>query len=254
LHADSTRQSIALELVQELICQRLSHGFQICTIATTALGSGNGFIGEESKTISQILQDIDEGDPTAIYLSLANQIHRINYDRTTESVLVKISKKRRTWTKRSLDYACLISTPSTLPDSSSSSTQPTSRYRQTRHGFHYPNLIESEDWEHLDSIVAGLEEPDLRSTLRYWRTRFVVLPAEGGVTDKEFLVNNAKGVTSSSTAEEINLAGFSVLMDILQACRWTAPGFSRDPTPTEMYAFVPTILTRSLIFPRIALH
>lgn len=105
LHGDGTRQSLALELIQELISQRLSHGFQVCTF-------GTGFSGNEhedtSKPIAEILEDIDDGEPTPIYLSLANQIHRLVYDRRSQSVVVKILKKRRTWVKRSFEYSSLI--------------------------------------------------------------------------------------------------------------------------------------------------
>lgn len=96
-----------------------------------------------------------------------------------------------------------------------------------------PNLIEPHDWEHLDRLVGGVELPDLRPSLRYWRTRLVLLPAEG-IPDREFLIGNSKGIDGRSTNQEINLVGFNVLMELLQASRWTANGVAQHSTTTEM--------------------
>lgn len=187
-----------------MVCQRLSHGFQIVV-------SG-------SKTVEEVLA----GEDTAIYLSLSNQIHCLAYDRRTQSVIVKISRKQRSWAQNNYQYAALMWTEGALS------------HDFVRFSFQFPNLIEPVDWEYLDRCVAGAEKADLRPSLRYWRTRLVLLPADG-VPERDFLLlSGSKNLHPKSTDEEINLEGFRVLMEMFQATRWKGGDAEKESITTEM--------------------
>jgi hypothetical protein len=220
LRTDNPKRSLALELVTELISQRLAQGFQICTPAN-ALGALDEINVASSKTVLDVLRDIDDGDLTAIYLSLANQIHRISYDRRTQSIIVKILRRRRTWLKKDHKYGALIW------------THGSKSYEYGTLSFPYPNLIDPFDWQHLDRLVAGIEQPDLRPSLRYWRTRLVLLPAES-IPDREYIVSQTKAFEGEATDQDINLQGFLTLMEIIQGARWVPQGMEKEATPTEM--------------------
>lgn len=223
-HNDDSIRTITADLIQELISQRLSHGFQICLLPSSATGDAHA--PEMSKAISDILHEMEEGEATGIYLSLSNQIHRISYERRTQSVVVKISRKRRTWIKKDMEYSALIWTDDSLNSSIG--------FEQTSTVFPYTTLIEPTDWEHLDRLVAGVERMDLRDSLRYWRTRLVLLPQEE-IPDREFLLaNNNRRLEAKCTDQEIRLKGFEGLMEMLQAARWSPPGGEKENTVTEM--------------------
>lgn len=220
LRTDNARRSPALELVTELISQRLSHGFQICTPAN-ALGALDEINKATDKTIPQVLRDIDVGELSAVYLSLSNQIHRISFDRSTSNVIVKISRRRRSWIKHDYNYGGLFWTLGAK------------EWDYSTLEFPYPDMIDPLDWEHLDRLVAGLVKPEIGPSLRYWRTRLVLLPAEG-VPDREFLVGKLKGGETGLTDEMIQIMGFEMFMELIQAARWSPPGVEKEPTPTEM--------------------
>ncbi|KAI5474510.1 vacuolar membrane protein [Pseudohyphozyma bogoriensis] len=217
LRTDNARRSPALELVTELISQRLSQGFQICTPAN-AIGALDEINQASSKTIPDVLKDIHEGELSAVYLSLANQIHRISYDRRSQCVVVKILQRRSSWKTESVDYAALVW------------TQGAKNYAYTNLTFPYPSLTTAPEWQHWDRLVAGVERPDLRPSLRFWRTRLVLLPGLT-VPDREYLVENTPGLGGGqATDAEIHSQGFLNLMSTLQGLRWTSAGVDREPT------------------------
>lgn len=202
--------------------QRLSQGFQVCTPANDTIGTLDEINVATIKTLPDVLRDVHDGELTAIYLSLANQLHRISYDRRTQSVIVKILRRRRTWTKTDYAYGALIWTPGAKAHSYVDLTFP------------YPDLLDPSEWQHLDRLVAGLEKPDLRPTLRYWRTRLVLLPADK-VPDRDFLIKSSPVFEDDPSDEEINLQGFFTLMGMLQSARWVTSDLeTAEPTPTEM--------------------
>lgn len=228
LRVDNPGRSEVLELVTELISQRLAQGFQICTPAN-ALGALDEINLATSKTITDVLREVDAGEVTAVYLSLSNQIHRISYERRTQSVLVKILQRKSTWRKEEYNYGALIW------------THGAKNYAHTRLTFPYPSLINPTEWLHLDRLVAGIEKPDLRPSLRFWRTRLVLLPA-AFIPDRDYLVSKTTAFEGEEvTDDDINAQGFLTLMSTLQSLRWTAPGQEREST--EVYTYVIIFLT-----------
>ncbi|KAL8286984.1 hypothetical protein RQP46_003990 [Phenoliferia psychrophenolica] len=220
LRTDIAQRSPVLELMTEIISQRLSHGFQICTPAN-AIGALDAVNLASSKTIADVMRDMQSGETTAIYLSLASQIHRISYDRRTQSVAVKILRRRQTWAKEPYSYSALVW------------TQGSSKYEHTNVKFPYPAMIDPVDWQLLDRLVAGDVKEDHNPALRHRRTRLVLLPAEH-VPDREYLVSKTPAFEAGEvTDEDIQYQGFLTLMALIQSLRWVAPGGERDVTDVQ---------------------
>ncbi|GAA6011342.1 hypothetical protein JCM10207_008307 [Rhodosporidiobolus poonsookiae] len=219
LRTDHPKRSHILTLVTELICQRLSQGFQICTPAN-AVGALDSITFATSKTLPDVLRDIQDGEVTAVYLSLSNQVHRVWYDRRTQSVFVKILRRRRTWAKVEYSYNPLIWTRGN-----------TNYDFVSRLAFPYPTMIEPVDWQHGDRLVAGAEKPDAQQTTRYRRTRLVLLPA-AKVPDRDYIISVTKVLQGGEASDAtIQAQGFYALMDLVENARWAPAGIEKEPLP-----------------------
>ncbi|GAA6003213.1 uncharacterized protein JCM10292_002923 [Rhodotorula paludigena] len=223
LRADHPKRSHILTLVTELICQRLAQGFQICTPANAA-GALDAIHAATAKTLPDVLRDIGDGEVTAVYLSLSNQIHRIWYDRRAQAVFVKILRRKRTWSKQDYAYRPLIW------------TRGRSNYESTPLSFPYPVMLDPLEWQHADRLVAGAEKPEApdgqHQAVRYRRTRLVLLPATK-VPDRDYVVGTNKalqGVEISDAA--IQAQGFYVLMEVIENARWAPAGVEKEPLST----------------------
>ncbi|SCV74073.1 BQ2448_6505 [Microbotryum intermedium] len=212
-----TGHNVVAELVLEMVAQRLSHGFQLVTPANH-IGALDEINVASSKTLPDVLHEVELGDSTAVYLTLANQIHRIWYDRRTQAVHVKIMRRRRTWSKENYNFSGLIF------------TQGSNVYRYTELEFPYPSMIEPDDWQHLDRLVAGAEKPDLRPSLRYWRTRLVLLPAKT-VPERENIIRTTDALEADASDAMINDQGFYTFRDLIESARWIPPGADREQIP-----------------------
>ncbi|GAA5948734.1 hypothetical protein JCM21900_005277 [Sporobolomyces salmonicolor] len=214
LRTDHPKRSHVLTLVTELICQRLSHGFQICTPASAADAL-------DAINLPDVLRDIQDGEVTAVYLSLSNQIHRIWYDRRSQSVFVKVLRRRRTWAKPEYPYQPLIW------------TQEADKCDVTRLSFPYPVMIDPVEWQHADRLVAGAEKPDASQSVRYRRTRLVLLPASR-VPDREFIISRTKALQMEGeevSDQLIQDQGFYTLMDSIENARWVPAGVEKEQLP-----------------------
>ncbi|GAA5852387.1 hypothetical protein JCM9279_001184 [Rhodotorula babjevae] len=220
LRTDHPKRSHILTLVTELICQRLAQGFQICTPAN-ASGALDAINVATTKTLPDVLRDIQEGEVTAVYLSLSNQIHRIWYDRRTQTVCVKILRRRRTWAKTDYAYSPLIW------------TRGSDNYAPTRLSLPYPVMMDPRhDWQHADRLVAGAEKPDAAQSVRYRRTRLVLLPMSR-IPDRDYIVGANKalqGVNGGAISDAtIQAQGFYVLLELIENARWAPAGVDKEP-------------------------
>ncbi|GAA6054213.1 hypothetical protein JCM3770_001395 [Rhodotorula araucariae] len=218
LRTDHPKRSHVLTLVTELICQRLAQGFQICTPANSSRALDDISIAT-SKTLPDVLRDIQDGEVTAVYLSLSNQIHRIWYDRRTQAVCVKILRRRRTWAKTDYAYRPLMW------------TRGSDNYEPTPLSIPYPVLMDPRhDWQYADRLIAGVEQPDSAQSARWRRTRLVLLPA-ATVPDREYIIGANKALQGNgdvSTAT-IQAQGFYVLLELIENARWTPAGVEKVP-------------------------
>ncbi|GAA5914304.1 GTPase-activating protein IML1 [Sporobolomyces salmoneus] len=214
LRPDHPKRSHILTLVTELICQRLSHGFQIYTPAPSREDP------DSSKTLPDVLHEIQNGETTAVYLSLSNQVHRIWYDRRSQSVFVKILRRRRTWAKPEYEYRPLIW------------TQSADRADVTSVSCPYPSMVDPVEWQHCDRLVAGAESFETNETVRYRSTRLVLLPALK-IPDRDYIVGRTKALQVEEgeevTDEMIQEQGFYTLLDLIENARWTPSGIEKVP-------------------------
>lgn len=223
LRTDHPKRSHILTLVTELICQRLAQGFQICTPAN-ATGALDAINIATSKTLPDVLRDIQDGEVTAVYLSLSNQIHRIWYDRRTQTVCVKILRRRRTWAKTDYAYAPLIW------------TRGSDNYEPTRLSLPYPVMMDPRhDWQYADRLVAGAEKPDAVQSVRYRRTRLVLLPMSR-IPDRDYIIGANKALQAHSKNSDgevsdamIQSQGFYVLLELIENARWAPAGVDKEP-------------------------
>ncbi|GAA6059725.1 hypothetical protein JCM10212_000253 [Sporobolomyces blumeae] len=214
LRPDHPKRSHILTLVTELICQRLSHGFQIFTPTASKHDPAS------SKTLPDVLRDIQDGETTAVYLSLSNQIHRIWYDRRSQSVFVKILRRRRTWAKPEYFYRPLIW------------TQGADRADVTPLTCPYPSMVDPVEWQHADRLVAGAESYESKVAVRYRSTRLVLLPSTK-IPDRDYIIGRTKALQVEDgeeiTDQMIQEQGFYTLLDLIESARWTPAGIEKDP-------------------------
>lgn len=214
LRPDHPKRSHILTLVTELICQRLSHGFQIYTPAPSRSNP------DSSKTLPDVLHDIQNGETTAVYLSLSNQVHRIWYDRRSKSVFVKILRRRRTWAKPEYPYQPLIW------------TQGADRADVTPISCPYPSMVDPVEWQHADRLVAGSETYESNQAVRYRSTRLVLLPALK-IPDRDYIIGRTKALQVEEgedvTDEMIQEQGFYTLLDLVENARWSPAGVEKPP-------------------------
>ncbi|KZV88281.1 hypothetical protein EXIGLDRAFT_839316 [Exidia glandulosa HHB12029] len=149
-------------------------------------------------------------DPhTPVYLSMTNEIHCLSYN----GDLIQVKRYlRRMNNSPPFEYQCLV-----WPKEGDG-------YTSVQTSFAFPNL-EAYHWNRLDMLIAGYEQT-FNDSLRYWRTRFIVLPSdppqpEEGLND-----------------EEIRLKGADKLADLFSRARWTQD----SKLPTISLRFVPTTL------------
>ncbi|KIO23515.1 hypothetical protein M407DRAFT_27041 [Tulasnella calospora MUT 4182] len=141
------------------------------------------------------------------YLSMSNQIHRISFDPIEQVIQVARYVRRTTHSLESHLYQCLVWPR--LGDG----------YREVSATFAYPNL-DMYGWNRMDMLVAGYEH-DLAETLRYWRTRFVVIPSDSAPTFAQL-----SGEKLSD--EEIRLLGAEKLAELFHRARWYKPNEKPD--------------------------
>jgi DEP domain-containing protein 5 len=82
-------------------------------------------------------------------------------------------------------------------------------------------------------LVAGYEQ-QLSESLRYWRTRFVVIPSF------EPPSSNVGPSGEKLNDEEIRMVGIEKLAEIFTKLRWQPPGVDERPPPVR---FLPTTLS-----------
>ena len=169
LNYEDSSASSSENLFMELIAQRLIQGFQLVV--------DNAHVLEH------------------VYLSMGQQIHKLVYDRNAQNVDVKRYVKRVQYATDEITYKCEISTKDSYEFSI--------RYV----AFLYPS-IGSYNWNYLDHVVSGYQE-ELTESLRFWRTRFILIPMET-VTSNNFLNPS----NESLSEEEIRLAGFLKFIEV----------------------------------------
>jgi hypothetical protein len=234
----------ALAVLREMASQRLAQGYQFIVPAGGQSESADGSTGPTAVSSRSLVNDkprpfvlrqpselfqpgnLVSGNP--IFLSVSNQIHRIAYDRQIGSINVKRYVRRTEHETSPLEYACCV-WPRDLPG-----------YQTVRATFHYPDFG-AYNWTYLDALIAGhSDEERFIESLRYWRTRFVVVPSEGPAPPMRAPTGEAL------SDEEIRLIGMDRLADLFARAR-LRPRTNEDRSLAPL-RFIPTSLDPAASF------
>ncbi|KAL9940789.1 hypothetical protein V8E36_000277 [Tilletia maclaganii] len=200
----------AVAIVREMASQRLAQGFQFIVPSVgwnndEHLASMRSYDTRGPRHVvlkhhpSELFQaaTLTSGHP--ILLSLPNEIHQISTDQGM--VNVKRYIRDTEYDTSPIEYSCYI-----WPRNQRS-------YHTVQASFKYSDSA-SYDWNYLDSIISGVEEPRFTESLRYWRTRFVLVPSEE--PPSEMMAPNGTRLTD----EEIRLMGMDRLADLFMKARF----------------------------------
>ncbi|KAF7778433.1 hypothetical protein Agabi119p4_2778 [Agaricus bisporus var. burnettii] len=135
-----------------------------------------------------------------VYLSMANEIHKISY--TGGSVQVH-RYVRRLLPARMIKYECFI-----WPKYGGGYTSNQTQFSSFG--------LENYGWNKLDMLVAGYGH-DFSESLHYWRTRFIVIPT------KEPPTINTGPNGERLNDEEIRILGIEKLAETFTKLRWPYP-------------------------------
>ncbi|KAI0686452.1 hypothetical protein BC835DRAFT_1420375 [Cytidiella melzeri] len=212
-HPEAIRRSWALVVMRVMVALRLAQGFQLVVRSgkpqnlasetnspSTTLRRTSSYIVPDDLTprpagAPEVLQSPD--DP--VYLSMSNEMHRIAYSGDTIQVRRYVRRMPRT---RPFDYQCLI-WPKTGVG-----------YTELKTSF-VPHGLEGYGWNRLDMLVAGYES-QFNDALRYWRTRFVVIPTY------EPPMTTTGPLGEKLDDEEIRLLGMEKLAEQFSKVRWVS--------------------------------
>lgn len=231
---DELRRAWALVVMRGMAAVRLAQGFQFVLRppqkATNAEDRGvlrrtKSILKEEDLTPKPIgaadvlplnADNVYLIDP--VYLSMTNEIHQISY--TGEAIQVR-RYVRRMPPLRSFDYQCLM-----WPKLGGGYTELSTTFA--------PHGLENYGWNRLDMLVAGYEH-NFNESLRYWRTRFIIIPTIEPPTS----TTGPSGEKLND--EEIRISGIEKLADQFTRLRWQ-PAEERANHPAPPVRFLQTTL------------
>ncbi|KAJ1308651.1 hypothetical protein OPQ81_004345 [Rhizoctonia solani] len=161
--------------------------------------------------ISEVLKSVRD----AVCLSMSDQIQQLSYDPITGAVLVRRWIRRSSHPTDPFQYQCLV-----WPKLGTG-------YTEVSTSFSFP-ILEEYGWNRTDTLVAGYER-DLSDALRYWRTRYLVIPSEDPPL-APFRGSTGEGETLDE--EEIRLLGVTErLAELFSRARWLRPDETDLPPP-----------------------
>jgi len=232
---DEVRRAWAVSIMRDMVALRLAQGFQFILKSSTPGTTRPGppptrfprrpsvFIPDEELSPQALgAADVLNNPNDPVYLSMSNEIHQISY--TGEAVRLR-RYVRRMVASAPIEYQCLI-----WPKLGEGYTELKTSF--VSHG------LENYGWNRferdhplstrtradsyltrLDMLIAGYEN-QLHESLRYWRTRFIVIPS----TDSP--LTNIGPTGEKLNDEEIRLVGMDKLAELFSRVRWQPPDSS----------------------------
>lgn len=246
---EEVRHAWALAVMRGMSAVRIAQGFQFILKPSAPRNRQKTQINDERKSMRKSkflvsddytpkftgLADVLRSPWDPVYLSMPHEIHKISYKGDTIQVWRYV---RRLFPARKMRYECFIWPQrggmmlSTIVFRSLSSflTGGYASHETTFTSFALANY----GWNRLDMLVAGYER-DFNESLRYWRTRFVVIP-----TKEPPILNTGPGGERLND-EEIRLLGIEKLAELFTKLRWQPPE-ERINNPAPPIRFLPTTL------------
>ncbi|KAI9596447.1 hypothetical protein BDF19DRAFT_464450 [Syncephalis fuscata] len=144
---------------------------------------------------------------TAHYLSMGHHIHRLVYDPVNRNVEVKRYVRKLDYSPDPITYRFAV-WPKAQDGFESKSVK-----------FNYPQ-VSLYNWNYLDHLVAGYQE-EMTESLRFWRTRFILIPMETVVTNTHTLTSTTTS-DDNLNEEEMRLNGFTRFLEQFERVRWSS--------------------------------
>ncbi|KAJ7137941.1 hypothetical protein C8R44DRAFT_339542 [Mycena epipterygia] len=218
---EAMRREWALVVMRGMAAVRLAQGFQFVLRVPHKAGAPDERIPSSRRSKAFRLDDDQAPRPSGaaevlrstadpVYLSMSNEIHRISY--ADEAIQVR-RYVRRMPPMRPFSYECLI-----WPKLGGGYTEQSTVF--TSHG------LENYGWNSLDMLVAGYEH-QFNESLRYWRTRFVVIPTT------EPPSSNIGPSGEKLNDEETRILGIDKLAEQFSKLRWRSPDEKCPPPPVR---------------------
>lgn len=229
---DAAQINLPLAVMREMASQRLSQNFQFIVLPHNSNlhddpvaaadiarhAPRNLLLGDSTKSglrvggASEVLKDASG----AIYLSWSNHIHRLTFDPSKQSVTVQRFVRKTHYSTQPHAYKCLV-------------------WPYQMHGFQeatalfkYPNIDAKLNFNYLDRLIAG-EEDRFQSNLRFWRTRYLLIPSGKDPNQVGLMPKGEQYQTS-----EILITGAVKVLELLGKNQWKRPG--EAPKPLRLLA------------------
>ncbi|TDL24891.1 hypothetical protein BD410DRAFT_801634 [Rickenella mellea] len=223
---DQARQAWALVVMREMAAIRLAQGFQfvvrprkshVKTEDREPRASKFYPLDDDRSPKPAGASEIFQSTIEPVYLSMNNEIHCISY--SGEAIQVR-RYVRRMVQAQPFEYQCLV-----WPKLGQG-------YTELKTSFVSQGL-ENYGWNRVDMLVAGYEH-QINESLRYWRTRFVVIPT----IEPPPTMTGPSGEKLND--EEVRLLGTDRLAELFTKVRWAPPGDKASLYPP--IRFLPTYL------------
>ncbi|CAG8442780.1 2976_t:CDS:2 [Dentiscutata heterogama] len=259
----SSEESKTETLLNEMISQRLAQGYQLIVpssgsvnviesaknIKSTSNMTDNLSISPEftkSPNFRNNKEQFTQLNSFAVsnpcYLSMGRHVHKLTYY-PAEHVEVKRYLRKTEYKLDPIPYSCVI-----WPRCQES-------YELREVKFNYPNT--NYKWNHVDQLACGYQD-DLSDSddLRFWRTRFVLIPMENVPS------NLLKTANETLDEEEIRVSGIYKFFELFEKASWTPPNERKEAnnktkkenvTPSlQLTTCDPSIFVKSIedVYPR----
>ncbi|CAI2165990.1 19881_t:CDS:2 [Funneliformis geosporum] len=156
-------------LLNEMISQRLSQGYQLivsnsCNVDNTSnVVNVSDHFSRSPDTKSQIRKDQSFSTSNQYYLSMGRHVHQLTYDPSGLVIAVKRYVRKIQYGASPIPYTCVV-----WPKCQKS-------YEPRNVKFIYPHI--DYKWNYVDQLACGYQD-DLLEPLKFWRTRFILIPTE----------------------------------------------------------------------------
>ncbi|KAI8912550.1 hypothetical protein EDD86DRAFT_201680 [Gorgonomyces haynaldii] len=185
--------------LEELARQRLNQGFQL-------------IVPPQATAKGPVVPEYQDKD--LFYVSLGDHVHRLALDPAGSNIEVKRYIRKIHYDTNPIHYRCHIWPKHQVG------------YQKSIVEFQYPHLM-NYNWNYLDHLISGYQE-DLTESLRFWRTRFLLIPLEGTpVTD-----------SSDLDEEEERIAAFKRFLEQFEKTK-----FLNQEKPTKVIRSIEILYT-----------
>ncbi|KAG9288504.1 hypothetical protein G9A89_015710 [Geosiphon pyriformis] len=237
---DNTSEERKTEmLLKEMISQRLAQGYQLIIPSSASIPNSKPSKGSENNHIDISKSIIEAGKSTTwkeqqpmpnlfsasipCYLSMGHQVHILTFDPSGQNVEVKRYLRKTQYSSNPIPYSCVV-----WPKYQDN-------YETRNVLFNYPHS--DYKWNYVDQLVAGYQDV-LLETLKFWRTRFILIPMEN-------FPNNATLISTNENLdeEEVRVNGIYNFLEIFQKAVWISPNEMRESAQKKKFSKPKLILT-----------